>query len=293
MGIVNRTPDSFFDGGRYEHERAARERIEALIAEGADIVDIGAESTRPGAPAVPAAEQIERLGDCVAWAAARGLCVSVDTTSAEVAEHAVGQGARMINSVSLEPAAELAAVAARSGAELVLTHCRGSMADMAGFSSGTDDAYGDVVDDVAREWAAAADRAVAAGLERDRIVFDPGLGFAKNARQSLELSRRLDELKARVGHRLLVGPGRKSYLARAVAGELGGEPPAPGERLGATIAAALECAARGADILRVHDVAPVRQAIAYAMAGHRRDIETRGSRRQDAPGLRAAGANGV
>jgi dihydropteroate synthase len=292
MGIVNRTPDSFYDGGRLAHANDARARIDALVAEGADIVDIGAESTRPGAAPVPARQQIERLGDLIAWASSRGIFVSVDTTSAEVAAHALAQGARMVNSVSLEPAAELAGVAARAGADLVLTHCRGSMSDMRGFSSGADTDYGDVVLEVLREWRAAAAVAMAAGLAPERIVFDPGLGFAKNARQSLELAVRLHELKGRVGHRVLVGPGRKSYLARAVAGELGGEPPPPHERLGATIAAALDAAARGADILRVHDVGAVRQAIAYAAAARARDIETRGDREHDTA-VHAAGACGV
>jgi dihydropteroate synthase len=181
----------------------------------------------------------------------------------------VSQGARIINSVSLAPAAELGRVAAEAGADLVLTHCRGAMSDMAGFSSYAHDAYGDVVDDVVREWEHAADEACAAGLPRQRLIFDPGLGFAKNATQSLELCARLGELKQRLGVRVLVGPSRKSFIAKTVARRLGDTPehvPPPSERLGGTIAAVIDCVARGADIVRVHDVAPVVQALAYVDA---------------------------
>ena len=218
MGIVNRTPDSFFDGGSYLEGNAARARIEQLVCEGADIIDFGAESTRPGAAAVACHEQIDRLGDVIPFAASLGVKVSVDTTSPAVAEHALGQGATMVNSVALAPAAELARVAAEANAELVLTHCRGSMTSMGGFSEYPDDAYGDIVDDVAREWTAAAQAARDAGLPRDQLIFDPGLGFSKNAAQSLALCCRLAELKRRIGrHRVLVGTSRKSYIAKTVA----------------------------------------------------------------------------
>jgi dihydropteroate synthase len=267
MGIVNRTPDSFFDGGAYMDDTAARARVEQLVLEGADIVDVGAESSRPNAPIVSAAEQIRRLGNIVELACDAGVVVSIDTTSAEVAEHAARQGARMINSIALTPAAELARIAKQHDASLVLTHCRASSNEMADFSVYADDAYDDVVAQVASEWLEAAARAQETGLAADRIIFDPGLGFTKNAEQSLTLAARLTELKRRVApHRVLVGASRKSYVANAVARELGGEPPPPGDRLGGSIAAAIDCAARGADILRVHDVAVVRQALAYAAA---------------------------
>jgi dihydropteroate synthase len=265
MGVVNRTPDSFYDGGRYQEDDAARARIDRLVQQGADIIDVGAESTRPGAPAVSAREQIARLGEVIAYAS-RLAIVSIDTTLPEVAAQAIAQGARMINSVSLAPAADLARIAKDAGCDLVLTHCRGSMSEMSGFSEYRADGYGDVVADVAREWNAAAAVAVAAGLPPDRLICDPGLGFAKSAEQSLTLCAGLAELKERVGRRILVGPGRKSYLARAVAGVLGGEPPAPDDRLGATLCAALDSATQGADILRVHDVGPLRQALAYLQA---------------------------
>jgi dihydropteroate synthase len=267
MGIVNRTPDSFFDGGTCLGDDAARARVEELVAAGADWVDVGAESTRPGAPAISARVQLERLGDTIAFAASLGVRVSIDTTSTEVAERACADGATMINSVALAPAAALARVAHRHGADLVLTHCRGSMTEMRGFSSYAEAAYGDVVSEVADEWLAAAQAAEGAGLDGARIVCDPGLGFTKNAHQSLELCARLGEIKERVGgRRVLVGPSRKSYLAHITSELLGGEPPPARERLGGSIAAALDCAARGADILRVHDVVAVRQALAYATA---------------------------
>jgi dihydropteroate synthase len=267
MGIVNRTPDSFFDGGQYLDDAAAHVRVDQLVEAGADIIDVGCESTRPGAPAVSAAEQKDRLGALIAYIASHHCRASVDTTSPEVAAHAVTQGATVINSVALEPAAELGRLAAQANADLVLTHCRGSMTAMAGFSAYADDAYGDVVDDVLVEWEEAARRAAEAGLSRDRLIFDPGLGFTKNAAQSLELCARLGELKRRLGGvRVLVGPSRKSYIATTVAAELGSAPPSPAERLGGTIAAVLDCVARGADIVRVHDVAETAQALAYAEA---------------------------
>jgi dihydropteroate synthase len=264
MGILNRTPDSFSDGGEYVDDVAALARVEAMLAEGAPIVDVGAESTRPGARPVGDAEQIERLGGIVRAAVARGAVVSIDTTSPAVAARALADGAALVNSVSLEPAAELGALAARHGAALCLMHSRGSMAAMTGFSACPEDAYGDVVADVAREWSGAAERALAAGLPRGDLLLDPGLGFFKSARHSLTLFARLDELTA-LGFPVLVGPSRKSFVGRAVA-VAGGAVPPPSQRLGGSIAAALACAERGAAVLRTHDVAETRQALAVAAA---------------------------
>jgi dihydropteroate synthase len=265
MGIVNRTPDSFYDGGAYLDDRAAEARVLSLRAEGADLVDLGAESTRPGAPRVEACAQIERLGGLLAFAVAHGVVVSVDTTEPAVAEWALRGGASMINSVSLDTAAELGALASRFGAELVLTHCRGSMTQMAGFSAYADDAYDDVVREVADEWRQAAARALGHGLAARALYLDPGLGFTKNAAQSLELCARIAELHA-LGHPILVGTSRKSFIAQAAATELGGAPPAPAERLGGSIAAVLWCATAGVSIVRVHDVAATRQALALGRA---------------------------
>ncbi len=272
MGIVNRTPDSFYDGGVYVGDAAARARVRQLVFEGADIIDVGAESTRPGAPAVDPGEQIQRLGDIIPFARREGdggVEISVDTTSPEVAEHAARQGARMINSVALSPADDLAEVAVGFGASLVLTHCRASNSEMVDFSTYAEDAYDDVIADVVAEWHRAAARAKAKGLTAERILFDPGLGFTKSARHSLALAARLDEVKTAVApHRVLVGASRKSYVARAVADVLGEAPPPPGERLGGSIAATLDLALRGADVLRVHDVGVMRQALAYSTAAN-------------------------
>ncbi|WP_434043477.1 MULTISPECIES: dihydropteroate synthase [Sorangium] len=264
MGVLNRTPDSFSDGGRFENEQTALAQIDAMLSEGADMIDIGAESTRPGAQPVPDDEQIARIGGSVRDAVKRGALVSIDTTSPAVAARALDDGAAVVNTIALDSAAELGALCARRGASLVLMHSRGPMSAMAGFSAYPDDAYRDVVADVAREWSSAAARALDAGLPQGELVLDPGLGFAKNARQSLELCARLDELCA-LGFPVLVGPSRKSFLARAAASErgaAGGDALAPpSERLGGTVAAALACAARGAAAVRVHDVGPVRQAL--------------------------------
>ena len=262
MGILNRTPDSFSDGGAFVDEAAARARAQRMVAEGADVIDIGAESTRPGAPAIDAAEQLARLGGVVRELAAAAVLVSIDTTSPAVAERALADGARVVNSVSLEPAAELARLCARHDAALVLMHSRGAMSAMAGFSVYADDAYGDVVADVSRELLLAAERAIAAGLPRQEIWLDPGLGFAKNAAQSLQLCARLDEICA-LGHPVLVGPSRKSFLVGG-AGSAGAAAVPPTQRLGATIAAVLACVARGARAVRVHDVAEARQALGFA-----------------------------
>lgn len=264
MGVCNRTPDSFSDGALFIDDTAADEHVRRLVVEGAHIIDIGAESTRPGAAPVDAAEQIRRIGSTIRKTRALGVLVSIDTTSPAVAAWALEEGASIVNTVSLDPAEELGALAARSGASLVLTHARGSMTTMQGFSVYEDAAYGDVVTDVAREWTSAADRALAAGLPREDLVLDPGLGFTKNARQSIELCRRLGELCA-LGFPVLVGPSRKSFLARIAARE-GADLAPPNERIGGTIAAILACAHRGAAIVRVHDVQVTVQALAVDSA---------------------------
>jgi dihydropteroate synthase len=265
MGVLNCTPDSFSDGGLFGDEAAAVSRAAALIAAGAAVIDVGAESTRPGSTAVSARDQVARLGGVVRKIAALGALVSIDTTLPEVAEYALAEGAVIVNTVSLDPAAELGAVAARAGAALVLMHSRGAMSAMKGFSVYADEAYGDVVSDVGREWSEAAGRALGAGLPRESLVLDPGLGFAKNAQQSIAICARLGELCA-LGFPVLVGPSRKSFLARIAAPE--GPLAPPDERLGGTVAAVLACVARGAAIARVHDVAAVAQALAVDEAIH-------------------------
>jgi dihydropteroate synthase len=254
MGVVNATPDSFYADGRSENEADARQRIDRLCEEGAQIADIGGESSRPGANPVPAVEQIARIEGAVAYAVASGkLLVSVDTTQPAVAERMLENGAVLVNDVSCLADIDLARVAAKRGAGLVLMHTRGDLGSMTGFSEYPDDAYVDVVADVRREWCAARDRAVAAGVPREHVWFDPGIGFGKNARQSFELLRRLGELRD-LGVPMVVGVSRKSFI-RAV------DDVGPEDRLGGTIAACLWCAAQGARVLRVHDVRAVKQAL--------------------------------
>ncbi|MGD0675992.1 MAG: dihydropteroate synthase [Polyangiaceae bacterium] len=213
MGVCNITPDSFSDGGRYHAPDAARARIDELLAEGADIVDIGGESTRPGAPEVPAAEQKERVLDAIGYAAARDACVSIDTTNPEVAAAAFEAGASILNDASCLRDEGLARAAAAARGAVILMHTRGTPADMHGFSRYPDGGYDDVVRDVCAEWAAAAERLRSAGVPDGAIVMDPGLGFAKNARQSIELLRRLPEVVAAVRVPVTVGASRKSFLA--------------------------------------------------------------------------------
>jgi dihydropteroate synthase len=253
MGVLNTTPDSFFDGGRYTDAGAARAQVDRLAAEGADIIDIGAESSRPGATPVSPSEQIARMSAALEHAVQRDLVVSVDTTSPEVADHALTHGAQLVNDVSCLARPELAAVTARHGGTLIIMHCRGSMQEQPGFSVHPDDDYVDVVSEVGAELRDARARAAERGLSRERVWLDPGLGFKKNARQSFELLSRLPEL-ANEGAPLVVGASRKSFLAA-----VDGAPPA--ERLGGTIAACLLAVERGAAVLRVHDVAAVRQAL--------------------------------
>jgi dihydropteroate synthase len=264
MGVCNVTPDSFSDGGLHFAPEAARVRVDELLAQGADIIDVGGESTRPRAEPVPAQVQIARVLDVVRYAAGLGACVSIDTTTPEVAAACLDAGASVVNDVSCLLDGAIARVVAASGAALVLMHARGMQKDMPGFSRYPDDAYGDVVRDVCVEWESAAERARSAGVARDAIVMDPGFGFAKNARHSLELLARLDEVVRAVGSPVAVGASRKSFIAvveDAAPGRPAREPIPPSERLGASVAAALHSARAGASILRVHDVRATRQAI--------------------------------
>jgi dihydropteroate synthase len=258
MGICNVTPDSFSDGGRYLAPDAARRRVDQLIEEGVDVVDIGGESTRPGAVPVAAHEQIARVLDVVRYAVQRGACVSVDTTSADVAAVCLDGGASVVNDVSCMRDCALAEVVGAAGAALVLMHTRGTPEQMHDFSQYPQGAYGDVVQDVCREWKSAADRAFLRGVPRGAMIMDPGLGFAKNARHSAELLARLPEIVEAVGVPVAVGASRKSFLT------LVDRTATPAERLGASLAAALHAAHAGAAVLRIHDVRATRQALDFA-----------------------------
>ena len=258
MGVCNVTPDSFSDGGHFLAPNAARARVDELVAEGADLIDIGGESTRPGAAPVPAREQLARVLDVVGYAASTGACVSVDTTSADVAAACLAQGASVVNDVSCLRDDEVARAVARAGAALILMHSRGTPLEMARFGQYPTDGYADVVKETCAEWEGAARRARALGVPNDAMVMDPGLGFAKNARQSTELVARLREIVAAVGVPVAVGASRKSFLTAVDPGA------GPGQRLGASIAVALHAARAGAAILRVHDVRATRQAVDFA-----------------------------
>lgn len=258
MGVCNVTPDSFSDGGRYLDQRAARARVDELVGEGADIVDIGGESTRPGASPVSPGDQIARVLDAVRYAASLGACVSIDTSSPKVADACLEAGACAVNDVSCLRDDALARLVAGHEAALIVMHARGTQEKMRGFSQYPDEGYGDVVRDVMDEWRAAAERAESVGLRRAALVMDPGLGFAKNARQSTELLARIGDIVRGLDVPVAVGASRKSFLTVVDA-----DAP-PTERIGASIAAALHAARAGASIVRVHDARATRQALDLA-----------------------------
>ncbi len=256
MGVLNITPDSFSDGGCYLDPSHAADAALAMIAAGADLIDIGGESTRPGAVSLDAAEEHQRVVPVVrALSRQSNVPISVDTTKAAVARAAVDAGAALINDISglrYEPA--LAAVAAQSGAGLVLMHMRGRPSDMYAHA-----AYASVLHEVADELAWSVHRALEAGVTPDAIVLDPGIGFAKRAEHSWQLVARLDAPPLRALDRpLLVGPSRKSFLQTAV-----GDVPA-GLRDPATAAALTALVFGGAHIVRVHDVPGMVQAARVA-----------------------------
>lgn len=254
MGVLNVTPDSFSDGGKHRDAVAAGL---AMAADGADIVDVGGESTRPGAAAVLPETEQERVIPVIAALAIEGVRVSVDTRHASTMAAALRAGARIVNDVSgLMHDPDAAGVVARSGCPVVLMHMRGTPADMRDRA-----VYTDVVAEVEEELRALIDRAIRAGIQRDAIVIDPGIGFAKNAEQSVALLRGLERLRA-LGFPLLVGVSRKSFIG-AMAGE-----DDPNRRLAGSLAAGLFALSQGAKILRVHDVRETRQAIRVWMALH-------------------------
>lgn len=254
MGVCNVTPDSFSDGGRFLGREAAVAHVEQLLREGADIIDVGGESTRPGSSPVPAAEQLARVLDVVRWAAERTI-VSIDTTSPEVAAACLDAGAHAVNDVSLLADEGLARVAAGSGAALILSHARAPQDKMTGFGGWPMSAYDDVVADVLADWERAAARAMALGVPRDALVMDPGLGFSKASRHSLNLLRRADELVRALDVPVLIGASRKSFLT------LVDKDAPPADRVGASIMAAVHAARVGVKIVRVHDVRATRQAV--------------------------------
>ncbi len=260
MGIVNVTPDSFSDGGRYLDPGAALARCHELLSEGADVLDLGGESTRPGSPDVPADEQWRRLEPVLqALRASRpDAVVSVDTRSAEVARRAVALGAKVVNDVSALSDPGMGEVVAGAGAGLVLMHMRGTPETMQ-----QDTVYDDVSAEVTAFLRTRMARAVAAGVAREAIALDPGIGFGKSAAGSLELLARLPELAA-LDRPVLVGASRKSFLAR-----LTGDDGPPQDRIAASLAAASIAVFEGAHVLRVHDVAATVRVARIAAAARR------------------------
>jgi dihydropteroate synthase len=254
MGILNVTPDSFADGGLYRNPDAAAEAGARMAEAGADIIDIGGESTRPGAEPVGEAEELRRVMPVVERLASRlPTPISIDTYKARVAREAVAAGAAIINDVSglqYEPA--LAHVAAETGAALVLMHTRGRSTDMYERA-----VYADVPAEVRDELHQAIRRAEAGGVRREAVILDPGFGFAKRARQSIELLARLAAL-APLDRPILAGPSRKSFLQAAI----GDRPPA--DRDWATAAAVAASILAGAHIVRVHNVAAMVDVVRVA-----------------------------
>ncbi|MEA2989273.1 MAG: dihydropteroate synthase [Alphaproteobacteria bacterium] len=250
MGVLNVTPDSFSDGGRFVDPRRAVEQAQRLVAEGADILDIGAESTRPygDAVAVSADEEMRRLAPVLPAAVALGVPVSVDTMKATVAAMALAAGARILNDVwGLQRDPDMARVAAEHAVPIVLMHNREAANPAI-----------DIMADIAAFFARSLDIAAQAGIARENIVLDPGIGFGKTPEQSIAAIARLGELKS-FGLPLLVGASRKRFIDKV-------SPAPPDRRLGGSIASHLLAVQNGAAIVRTHDVAETVQALRVAAA---------------------------
>ncbi|MFH8929885.1 dihydropteroate synthase [Streptomyces pristinaespiralis] len=259
MGVVNVTPDSFSDGGRWFDTTAAIKRGLELVAEGADLVDVGGESTRPGASRVDEEEELRRVVPVVRGLAAEGVTVSVDTMRAAVAEQAVAAGAVLVNDVSgglADP--RMVPVVAATGAPFVVMHWRGFSEDMNSRA-----VYGDVVAEVVAELRARMEAVVEGGIAPERLVVDPGLGFAKQAEHDLALVAHLAELRA-LGRPVLVAASRKRFLGRVLAED--GPPPPARERDAATAAVSAIAANEGAWAVRVHEVRATADAVRVARA---------------------------
>lgn len=261
MGILNVTPDSFSDGGAHSDAESAVDHGRRLVADGADLIDVGGESTRPGAVRVPVSEELDRVIPVITGLAAAGVVVSVDTMRASVAAAALAAGARIVNDVSgglADP--EILEVVAGSDAAYVAMHWRAHSTTMADF---TDYGPDGVVEGVRRELGERLAEIVAAGIDPERVWLDPGLGFAKTASQNWELLRSLSTLDD-LGRPLLVGASRKSFLGSLLA--LEGKPRHVGEREFAHAALVALLARHGVECLRVHDVRATCDALAVAEA---------------------------
>ena len=250
MGVLNVTPDSFSDGGRFLDPSIAIEQAQRMVAAGADVLDIGAESTRPygGAVPVPIEEEIRRLAPVLPSAVGLGIPVSIDTMKAKVAAWALASGAAIVNDVwGLQRDGDLARVVAEHGVPVIIMHNREAA-----------DPSIDIMADIAAFFSRSLDIAVRAGIARENIVLDPGIGFGKTAEQSVTAVARLAELKS-FGLPLLVGASRKRFIDKV-------SPASPDQRLGGSIAAHVLAAADGAAIIRAHDVPETVQALRIAAA---------------------------
>jgi dihydropteroate synthase len=250
MGVLNVTPDSFSDGGRFLDPAAAIAQARRMIAEGADVLDVGAESTRPygGAVAVPIAEEMRRLASVLPTVVALGVPVSIDTMKAEVAAWALAEGAAIVNDVwGLQRDGELARVVAERAVPVIIMHNREAA-----------DPSIDIIADMSAFFSRSLDIAARAGIAQQNIVLDPGIGFGKTPEQSLTAIARLSELRS-FGLPLLVGASRKRFIDKV-------SPAPPDQRLGGSIAAHVLAVAGGAAIIRTHDVAETVQALRVAAA---------------------------
>ncbi|MDX6586212.1 MAG: dihydropteroate synthase [Solirubrobacterales bacterium] len=258
MGIVNVTPDSFSDGGLYLDASAAIAHGEELAAAGADVLDIGGESTRPGAAEVSVEEELGRTQPVVEALAAAGHVISIDTSKVAVAKAALDAGAQIVNDVTgLRGDPDLAGLCAARGCDVVLMHMLGSPRTMQ-----DDPRYDDVVDDVKAFLAERVEHAVGAGIAEERIWIDPGIGFGKTLEHNLEILRRLGELRD-LGRPIIVGTSRKRFIGAITGREAE-------ERIGGTVASNVLALLNGADAFRVHDVAEVKEALDVAEALMRR-----------------------
>jgi dihydropteroate synthase len=273
MGILNVTPDSFSDGGQFDQLNAALAQAQRLAAAGADILDIGGQSTRPQAEEVPLAEELRRVVPVIqairslsASEPAQNRPISVDTTKAAVAEAAVAAGADLVNDISggtYDP--EILPTVARLGVPIVLMHLRGTPKTMQQMTD-----YPDLIGELATVLSQRAEAAIEAGIARDRIVLDPGIGFAKTFAQNLEILRHLPQLRA-LGFPLLVGTSRKGFIGHLL------DQPDPQQRVWGTAATCCAAVAGGADILRVHDLAEMRDVCRVADALWRTEAKTASS----------------
>jgi len=279
MGVLNVTPDSFSDGGLYLKPDKAIRHAEQMAAEGAELIDVGAESTRPGAQAVSLEEELRRVIPVIRVLRRRlAVLISIDTTKAEVARRAIEAGASMVNDVTaLRGDPKMPEVIARAGVPVILMHMQGTPQTMQRAPR-----YRDVVGEVSAFLAEAIQRAEQAGIAPDNILLDPGLGFGKTVTHNLLLLKHLDELLS-LGRPIVIGPSRKSFIGKVLDVQIG-------ERVPGTLACIASAMEQGVAIVRVHDVKPTVQFVSMWEAIHHASRSQRRSRRDRAAGPVGAGA---